>query len=338
MRGTSIVAPVAAAVVALGIAAGAPIARAQPAQPQPWSVGVSDAKKQEAQRYLEEGNAEFLERKYPAALAKYEQAIAAWNHPAIRFNIVRCLIQLDRPVDAYDNLKLALAYGAAPLEDAVYTEALAYEKLLANQIAEVAIACTQPGVAMALDGQPLGACPRTEQRRVTPGPHLVVGAKPGFLTRTIDVVAVGGQRQEVALVLEPLASAARIEHRWPGWIPWVVFGGGFAVAGVGGAINLAAASNMDSYDRTVTQLCSRTPCTAAQLEAAGVAGLDRKAERQSVLGVGVMILGGATVATGAVLLYLNRGRTVYPERADKLAPAIAPVEGGGATLTLGGVF
>src|SRR6185312_506210 len=97
--------------VAMAIAVAPSVARADD---QPWAVGVSDAQKAQAQKILEEGNQLFLKKDYAQALDKYKAAVAVWDHPAIRFNIVRCLIQLDRPVDASDNLALALKYGAAP--------------------------------------------------------------------------------------------------------------------------------------------------------------------------------------------------------------------------------
>src|SRR3954469_25031644 len=112
---------IAVAVAVIGLAAPAH------ADTPPWSVGVTDAQKAEAQKNLDAGNALFLDKKYAEALEKYRAAVAAWDHPAIRFNIVRCLIQLDKAVEASDNLKLALKYGSAPLEEAVYTEALSYE-------------------------------------------------------------------------------------------------------------------------------------------------------------------------------------------------------------------
>ena len=126
------------------------------AEEQPWAVGVTDAQKAEAQKILEEGNALFLKKDYPQALEKYKAAVAKWDHPAIRFNMVRCLIQLDRPVEASDSLALALKYGAAPLEEAVYTEALSYQKLLANQIGDLDIACVPPGAALDLSGRAQG--------------------------------------------------------------------------------------------------------------------------------------------------------------------------------------
>jgi hypothetical protein len=282
------------------------------ADPSPWTVGVSEDNKARAKVELDAGNALFLEKKYSEALVRYQAAIAAWDHPAIRFNVVRCLIQLDRPVDAFDNLKLALQYGAAPLEEAVYTEALSYEKLLAKQIGELTVACTQAGVRITLDGQSLGTCPITEPRRVAPGSHQVVGIKDGFLTRTYDVIVVGGNHDTVKVALDPLTANARIEHRWATWIPWVVFASGFAVVGGGALLDLSAASDMDSYDRSIKQQCPDRSCNEADLPA-DVRDLKSSAQTKSTAAVTIMIVGAATVAAGGVMLYLNRGRTVYPE-------------------------
>ena len=305
------------------------------ADPTPWSAGVSEVQKAQAKIALDDGNALFLDKKYGEALAKYQAAIASWDHPAIRFNVVRCLIQLDRPVEASDNLKLALKYGAAPLEEGVYTEALSYEKLLANQIGELAITCTQPGVKLTLDGQPLATCPAKEQRRVTPGPHQLVGVKDGFLTRTLELVIIGGRSQAVSIALEPASKAARIVHRWPTWIPWVVFGGGFAMAGIGGVLNLSAAGDMDSYDLIVQQQCAERACTEEEL--APFKSLEEDARFRSRVAVGVMIAGAGTIATGAVMLYLNRGRTIYPRGIERVTPSVSPISGG-AAFTLSGRF
>jgi hypothetical protein len=51
----------------------------------------------------------------------------------------------------------------------------------------------------------------------------------------------------------------------------------------------------------------------------------------------MMIVGGATLATGAVMLYMNRGRTVYPESVERMTPSITPMPGG-AALTFSGSF
>jgi hypothetical protein len=331
----------------LGLAIAGALAAATPAHAEtpPWSVGVTDAQKAEAQTFLDAGNALFLDKKYAEALEKYKAAVGAWDHPAIRFNIVRCLIQLDKPVDAFDNLKLALKFGAAPLEEAVYAEALSYDKLLSNQIADLAVACSQPGVKITLDGQPLGTCPAKETRRVSPGQHQIVGTKQGFLTRTIEVVAIGGKQQSAMISLDPLEKAALIEHRWAQSVPWGVFIGGFAVAGFGGLVNVSAAQDMDRYDASVARNCPTVACKVSPsgpddpgpFVPSADAELKGRAELKTAIGVSLMVVGGATIATGAVMLYMNRGRTVYPETIERMTPSISPMQGG-ATFTLSGAF
>src|SRR3954465_1572782 len=107
----------------------------------PWAQGVTDEQKAQAKELLDAGNALLLDKKYVEALDKYTAAVAVWDHPAIRFNMVRCLIQLGRNLEAYDNLQLALKYDAAPLEKTVYDEALAYQKLLETQIGDIKVSC-----------------------------------------------------------------------------------------------------------------------------------------------------------------------------------------------------
>jgi tetratricopeptide (TPR) repeat protein len=314
-------------ILVVGLLALAAPAAAQ--APPPWAVGVSDAEKAEARALLDAGNALLLERKYPEALERYTAAVAVWDHPAIRFNIVRCLIHLDRIVEASDNLDKALAHGAAPLEDSVYQEALSYQKLLANQIGELVVTCKQDGVVLTLDGQPLATCPATTRRRVAPGTHQIVGVKPGLLTRTAEVVVLGGAPHELAITLDPPEAAARVVHRWPGYVPWLAFGAGAALVGVGAVFQVNASSQMESYDKLIDIECTRR-CASGEVPAA-IEDERRGAERKSAIGVSLLVTGGAGVVAGAVLLYLNRGRTIYPE-------SITPLPGGGAAVTWGGSF
>lgn len=322
----------------LGLAIVGLLATVAPAHAQvpPWSLGITDAQKASAQKFLEAGNALFLDKKYAEALEQYKSAVGEWDHPAIRFNIVRCLIQLDRPVDASDNLKLALKFGAAPLEEAVYNEALSYEKLLANQFADLTIQCTQPSVKLTLDGQHLATCPATEVRRVAPGQHQIVGTRDGLLTRTVEIVAIGGKQQSAVIKLDPLEKAARVEHRWAQWKPWGVFVGGFAVGGFGVLLNVWSANDMEAYDAAVAERCPTRACPESDLPPSA-RNLDNSSNTKNNIGVTLMIAGGATIATGAVMLYMNRGRTVYPSSVEKMTPSITPMPGG-AAFTLSGAF
>jgi len=220
------------ALVALVAFAWPQLARAE----DPWKIGVTEQQRVTAQKFLEAGNTLFLEKKYPEALKQYEAAVGAWNHPAIRFNIVRCLIQLERPAEAFDALEAALVYGAAPLEDSVYTEALAYRKLLANQIAHLDVSCTQAGTRVSIDGQiVIASCPGKASQRVKPGSHQLVGVTGGCAAalahaRTGELAPIvharihdEGDRRIVTMPMEAIHLPTRRAglDRDPGWIPWL---------------------------------------------------------------------------------------------------------------------
>jgi tetratricopeptide (TPR) repeat protein len=303
------------------------------ADDQPWATGVSDDRKRDAQTRLEQGNKQFLAKDYKAALATYEKAIEVWDHPAIRFNIVRTLIQLDRPIEAFDHLERALKYGAAPLEEAVYTEAVAYQKLLAGRIAQLSIKCDQKGVEITLDGKPLGTCPLAQTRRLDPGQHQIVGRLAGYQTQTRDVIVNGGKREDIAIALDRGADRMVVVHRWPTWIPWVVFAGGFAVAGIGGLLDLKAAADLNTFENAVASNCIDRACRDGEN---GVRFSDRDAAHDlSNAAVAIMAVGFATVATGAVMIYLNRGKAVAEKRPRMVR--VNPMPGGG-TVGVAGSF
>jgi hypothetical protein len=295
------------------------------AEDKPWTVGVTDAQKAEANKFLDEGNARFLDKNYPAALESYRKAIAAWDHPAIRFNIVRCLVLLDRPVEAFDNLELALKYGNAPLEESVYTEALAYQTLLAKQIADVTISCKQPGVAVVLDGQALPACPTEQTKRVGIGHHSIVGTRDGFVPMTKDVVVAGGDKQRIAIELAPVAGPARYGHRWPTWKPWAVFAGGLVLAGVGGVFEVRAFSEMRDYDNLVASVC---PGGCAPDALPSSRDKDR-ARRDSAIGLSLIATGAVAATIGGIMLYMNR---------ETAQPVGVSATDGGASVFVTGRF
>jgi hypothetical protein len=302
-------------------------AAAQAPDDAPWAKGVADDRKAAARKLLDEGNELFVRDKHRDALAKYQDAIAIWDHPAIRFNIVRALIALDRPLDAYDNLDKALAYGKPPLGDAVYAEALNYRRLLDAQIGALDVSCKQDGVAIALDGKPLLACPGAHKMRVVPGNHVVVATKPGFLTATDTVVVLPASTRTLAIELRSIAQAAVTRTRWTPWKPWAVAGGGAALAGAGALLAIKASSDLDSYRQSVAALCATTGCTAQQQHDFGLDGRRSTALAENKVAIGAMIVGGAAVAAGVALVISNRPHSYVPE--------VAPTQGGVALVVHG---
>jgi len=174
-------------IVLLGIMGG-PV-RAQPA---PWAIGVSDEEQAAALEIYNAGNAEFEQGRYEQALAKYRDAIKHWDHPAIRFNMAVCLINLEDRRAALDSLELALRFGATPLGAAMYGQGLTYKKLLLQQLSRLQLSCKETGADVSLDGHKLFTAPGDVTLYVPPGGHQIVAEKPGYLTETMSLLLEPG--------------------------------------------------------------------------------------------------------------------------------------------------
>jgi tetratricopeptide (TPR) repeat protein len=320
--------------------------RAQPAQPAaaptddtPWGRGVSDENKARAEALLGEGNALFVTNQFREALAKYQQAIAAWDHPAIRFNMVRTLIALERPLEAQQSLEKALAYGQGPLEDNMYTEALNYKRLLASQIAALELSCKQAGVNVKVDGEKMVDCPGVASRRMLPGKHVIVGAKPGFLTQTKDVVLLPGKKEPIVVELITIEKATVYRRRWANWKPWAVVGGGVALAGLGLLVDLQAKNELDQLADSVGATCMNG-CTSEQYNQLGHAQSESRAITENRIAISMFVAGGVIAASGVVALILNRPKPYVSEtRPPDVARRIVPVvNSGGGGLVVTGSF
>ena len=276
------------------------------AEPKPWAAGVSQDEQTLAFALFDQGNTEFLELRYAQALAKYREAIKHWDHPAIRFNIAVCLINLEQPLEAFDNLERALKYGAAPLGEDVRGQALTYRKLLLSQLAHVKLSCKEPGASVALDGKQLFIAPGSAELDVLPGEHLVVAIKPGFQTASEKIDLRPGKELSLDVRLVGFRSATVTTRRWAQWKPWVVLGAGAVVAGGGAVMFGFAQSNMSDYDSTVVSEC---PCTAAQSRELDLQGYLNRARAQEVVAYSLFAVGGSVLAVGIVGVILNLPRT-----------------------------
>ena len=293
-------------------------------EPRPWQVGVTDEARAEAQRWLDRGNELFVQNLYKEALEAYERGLASWDHPAIRFNVARALIALDRPIDALAALEVAMAHGAEPLAD-VWAEAVNYRSLLHKQIGSLTVRCIQPDVTVSLDGEALPPCPIEVTRRVEPGRHVVVGRKDGFLTLTRETTVIGGACEQIELSLVALRDAAITRTRWPVWKPWAVVGAGAAVAGLGVALELDARGKMDDYREALAAECGERGCPGGP--SASTTALADEGRLRNRLGTSMLVVGGLAVASGVVLVIANRPRTVLPPEAEL---GLAPMLAGGA--------
>ncbi len=318
-------------------------AEAQPLAPdpvtvQPWSRGISAERKARARQLLARGNELLVQNRYAAALEQYQLAIAAWDHPAIRANMVVCFINLARPLEAYESALLALQYGPAPLDKPeVYAETQNYRKLLEGQIAALEVSCGEPRARVTLDGQELLACPGRTRRHVIAGRHQLVAYKTGFLTVTRDFTSSGGGVQSIDLRLVRLSDAARIERPWDPWKPWAVTAGGAALMLAGGALQLKAGADMRRHDAALERSCGPDGCDGDAIPA-WVSDRKSRAELENKLAIGAIVTGGVVAITGLVAVYINRPRTILPGESGAalgVAPLVSP---DGAGIALGGRF
>lgn len=186
--------------------AGAPSAPAPSAgNARSWAEGVSESEQAVAFEFYSAGNREFVEMRYSQALAKYREAIRHWDHPAIRFNMAICLINLDQIVEARDNLERSLAHGVAALGADAHAQALTQRMLLDGKLARLTLDCPEPDEEVMIDGKLVFKGPGTVEQFLLPGEHQVVATKPGFLpaSRKIVLAARGSAVLEIRPLVDP---------------------------------------------------------------------------------------------------------------------------------------
>jgi hypothetical protein len=295
---------------------------------RPWSKGVPLERRQAARAIFLEGNELIKDTLFAKAADRYREAIATWDHPAFHYNLAIAQINLDQPIEAYESLQRAMRHGTAPLGASRHEQTLNYLKLLESQLARIEVVCNDAGAEVSLDGKPLFVGPGRHQGLVRPGAHQLVASKPGYLIWSEPVVVSSGERMSIEVTLVTLDQVSESSRRWATWKPWAVVGGGAVVALAGGVVHRRAAVSFGEYDDEFLQLgCVVEPdpdepgCTEADVPAHMQDKL-RQATWEQRIAVASYTVGGAALATGLVLVYLNRPRlTQKAEQAEKNRPA-----------------
>jgi tetratricopeptide (TPR) repeat protein len=277
---------------------------------KPWAAGKSKVEQDQAFHLYDEANDLFAKGEYLEALEKYDAAITVWDHPGIRYNRAVCLINLDRTVEAYQDLQLALKYGEEPLGKDLYDEGLNYQKLLAKQVAELEITAKDNGARISLDGKPLTLTSgRTTLMVATNAPHEITASKPGYQTYRKPLERLpAGQTTRIEIKLEVLEGGR--------WKPWAVIAAGAVIGGAGIYAYSLARSDIDEYEKAIANVC---PCKdEMDLETRGMIAHDLpgSAHTKEIIAYSALAVGGATIAAGVVLVIRGRGQSTH------VAPAV----------------
>jgi hypothetical protein len=284
-----------------------------------WSKGVPESKRQAADALFKEGNKLLRESITVSAAAKYREALTHWAHPNIHYNLALALMSLDQPLETREHLLAAMKYGPAPLGVERFEHARNYQALLDRQLARVTVRCDAPGARVELDGKPLFNPPGEHEELVRAGRHTLVASKDGLVTNSVTRSFDGGESVKVDLKLQSLEDMTEYKRHWPMWVPWTVVGAGAAVALAGGALHYSALQSVNQIDST-----SRSQCpTGCPAEPANLASDRVRAVQMQKVAIGAYSVGAAAIATGAILVYLNRGQR-FVRSYDSGSPAGSP--------------
>lgn len=290
-----------------------------------WSKGVPEEARRAADALFKEGNRLLKESIVIAAAAKYREALTHWDHPNIHYNLALALMNLDQPVETREHLVAAMRYGPEPLERERYEHARNYLGLLEKQLARIQVRCDVPGARVELDGQTLFVPPGTFEGHVRAGRHTLVASKEGLVTNQSVRDFAGGTAAVIDLPLKTERELTRSTRRWAAWVPWSVVGAGAGVVIAGGALQYGAAQKVDWIDSQAAVVCPGP--AGCPTEPPALAEERKESERMETAAVVAYAVGGAAVATGAVLAYLNRARTyVLPYEDAAGAPRQASLE------------
>ena len=290
------------AVLTLSLCLGfAPKTFAEETGVRPWAVGVSEANQRKALQLFSEGNAMLKNSIFVEAVKKYREALTFWDHPAIHYNLVLALLNLDQPVEVHEHLLSAMKYGASPLDSDKFEQAGRYKMLVEKELAKVDIRCDEPGAKVVLDGKSLFTAPGRYQGFVRAGPHSIVATKEGFLPDEVSKSLPPAQLSSMDLKLFTEDDLTQYHRKFAAWIPWVVVGAGVAIAGAGGGMHYGAVSNFHGYDDAIKQ-CGAVGCVPS----ADVASKRTSGNTLQTLAITSYAVGGAALVTGAVLAYVNR--------------------------------
>lgn len=320
-----------------------------PTSDRPWAEGVSKDDQTKAESLFTEATNLLKDAFFSRAVELYRQALTHWDHPAIHFNLAKALMNLDQPAAAYVHLKDSMKFGGQPLDAEQLEQVERYTKLLyETELAELVIETQEPGAKVSIDGVEILTGPGRWVGVVQPEKtRTILATKLGYRTEQIQPVLIKGQVNEI--LIEMVVTDVEMVRPFSNVIPWVVIGTGVAILGGGGVMTWQSQEMFNEYDAGVTQCNADSPFsfvddTGRTITSPGTVGqcvppasvTDKKDQGElfNTLSLVAYITGGVTLATGIVLLIVNRERpAAEPPPSFTVLPFIGP-ENAGVSATI----
>lgn len=326
-------------------------ARAADPNERPWAKGVPEAEQKKALELFNDATKLLKDSFFKKAVDRYLEALSHWDHPAIHFNVAKALMALDDSVPAYEHLIASMKYGGPPLDQEEQDQVKTYKKLLyETELAELNIVCNEPDAVVTMNGTTLFKAPGQWKGVVRPNNVTILATKPGYQVSQSKPNLRKGMVNDISLALEPLDTSVRYVRAFGNWIPWTVVTAGALILGGGAIASWQSGENIKAYDDAIAECTTlsqkeildsnnvkRADAFACVPDSSITSKKDTAATMKTLSTVGY-IAGGAVLATGIVLLYVNREKPITVEGTVDvpvtLVPYIGP-DGGGVSATIG---
>jgi len=305
----------------------------QGAATEKWKEGVPLSEQEAALVLFREGNALLNDGLFVPSVNKYRAALKHWNHPAIHYNLALALLNLDQPIEVYEQLNQAIIYGAAPLATDKFEHAKEYLLLVEKQLADIEVSCDKIGAKVSVDGKEVFIAPGRFAQKVRVGKHTFYADKQGYNARITAPYIGPGEKFRIELKLYTAEELTRYRRKWDRtWVPYAVMGAGVVAGIAGGALELSANASFKDYDKAVAACNANNdmPNGGCNVDAPGLQAKRDSGNSKRTAGFVMYGVAGGALITGAVLAWINR-RESYQIQAEQLSeehvsvtPVIAP--------------
>ena len=293
------------AALALALSASAPSMALAQGAPTPQAVkAATDA--------FTAGSALFKQKKFPAALQKFQDSYNAVQSPNSALFIARSEAELGHPKEAYNWFQRVIAEASArmvaePKYKPTYESAQMEIADVANKIALITVNVrdAQPTTTVRVAGAPVARDQWGKPLPLDPVPTDILLETPGQQPFSQRLELKAGDKKSVdlahpaAAVIAPPPPVTKPSSGGPGLLPVAIAFGGVGVLGMGlfgvaGGLTLAAESEL------VDKCGENGPCTSAADDEL----VDSAQTKQTLANVG-LIVGAVGLAAGVTFLVID---------------------------------
>jgi hypothetical protein len=154
---------------------------------------------------------------------------------------------------------------------------------------------------------------------VRSGEHTWSASKPGYELTQRTVVLKPKEPMTIKLQVYQQDELTTSKRRYSGWVPAIPIIAGAAILGGGIAMNFVARDTMAQFESQLGDECDISSTQPSCPPSNDANNLKEQAEMFQIISIAGMATGGAAIATGLVLLSVNRKSTyrLTPEELEQ---------------------